>query len=85
MARAPVFAERDPGVEHLQPSPQAADALQHVLDTGFKILLHLDQRSQRVYPARRRVSASDRERAGEKRATRLRGVEAFTSAAGKHE
>lgn len=53
MAWAPVFAESDPGVEHLQPGPQAADALQRVPDAGFKVLLHLQQRLQRVHPARK--------------------------------
>lgn len=60
MSRAPVFGESDPGVQHLQPSPQAADALQRVLDADLKVLLHLDQRLQRVDPARTRVSPSER-------------------------
>lgn len=36
----------------LQLSPEATEALQHVLHAGFKIPLHLDESTQRPHPIR---------------------------------
>lgn len=52
MSSALLFAERHSRVQQLQPSPQAIESFQHVLHTGLKVRLNLEETNKGICPVR---------------------------------
>lgn len=52
MSSVLLFAERNSRVQQLQPSPQAIESFQHVLHTGLKVRLNLEETNKGICPVR---------------------------------